>query len=72
MEKIFEILVIFSCRFLVIMILKVLNIQKKKKKYETKKRISMKLNFVDFNIYGFKILKNLNILNIVKYKIFSL
>lgn len=39
---------------------------KKKKKYETKKRISMKLNFVDFNIYGFKILKNLNILNIVK------
>lgn len=38
----------------------------KKKIYETKKRISMKLNFVDFNIYGFKILKNLNILNIVK------
>lgn len=46
--------------------------KKKKNMKQEKKRIWVRLNFVDFSIYEFKILKNLNILNIVKYRIINL
>lgn len=43
---------------------------KKFKSFEySKKEYGWNWNFVDFTIYEFKILKNLNILNIVKYSL---